>query len=298
GSAADYIGGAWSMYYTASNIGATGIFKGDKGSIAPSTHWGYYTGMLEHSSFTRTYATTYISQTLTDFDASTVKVAEAGRDVSTYYIKLNGSTSPRTLDEWARIQEVTVTWSGSEGISQTETSHSEYMEWGYWTQTTAMPANDEHSYYFANRGYYVWGDNTAPGNMPGTGSYTYEGPAYGTFWTSAGGNNMSGTFDSTVNFATAAINDFNMTVSGSSYSASISGASGSISDSKFSLSGGTWQLGPTDYETSANSYSGHGSFYGPNAAAMGGVWQMGYGGCDYHAAGSFVSTSKTTQSLD
>ncbi|MBN2687229.1 MAG: FecR domain-containing protein, partial [Deltaproteobacteria bacterium] len=256
---------------------------------------GYFTGMLtaycdECGIYHRA---TYISTTMQTTGFDNAKAMESDGDPDRYVQIENGK-----VKSWQATGSV-VTWSSEEGIDITSTKIGEnsYMEWGYWTQPTAMRGSNSINYYFDQRGYYVWGDYTA--NMPQTGSYTYAGNAYGTIvedYNTA--TNMTGDFSTDVNFANETLSNFTLTVTGGDYCASISEASGTMGSSHFELSGGNWKLfkGESVYPADSRK-SAYGSFYGPNAEAMGGVWQMGYGGGYYNAVGSFVSTSKTTQEI-
>ena len=89
-------------------------------------------------------------------------------------------------------------------------------------------------------------------------------------------------------------NKFNLDVSGNNYRAYISGASGDLNEKDnhidLDYKQGTWMLGPKGSEISAGYGDAKGSVYGPNGEAVGGVWNMGNSGSDYHATGIFEGT--------
>jgi hypothetical protein len=186
-------------------------------------------------------------------------------------------------------------WTGAEIMQITQIDFDSHMEWGYWEQPNAMSINNI-DHFIRNKGYYVWGDYTQ--NMPESGNYTYSGNAYGTYWTADGGVDMGpaedvaggtgGIFSADVNFSSGEVTNFELSVSGNDYSASISNGEGWIDNytSKFQLGSGTYSINSND-DASGSAF---GSFYGDDAADMGGVWQINNGSA--HVTGSFVSTDK------
>ena len=271
----------------------------DPKTNAPETKIGYFAGMLSYNPDGLNWEATFISTTLQDFDSADVRADEVGGEVHSTYVEMDGTNSPKIITAWSLYSSES--WSGSENVIQPPGSSdsNEYMEWGYWTQPLAM--NDGSTdHYFDNRGYYVWGDNTQ--SMPTNGSYTYSGNAYGTFWTDGGGAHMgpdgyvtggTGTFSTGVNFTSGALSNFTLAVSGNSHEAHISDGSGSItSGSQFQLDSATYAIGGSTGTVTGSTY---GSFYGPGAEAMGGVWQMDDSYSGYHVAGSFVSDTKVEE---
>ena len=101
---------------------------------------------------------------------------------------------------------------------------------------------------------------------------------------------MTGTFSCNVNFVSANVSNFNLSVSGGGHNASIASGLGSFSGntSHFTLSSGTYTI-----NSNAATGSASGSVYGSNGEAMGGIWNMGYGG--YKAHGIFQGTKKRTE---
>jgi hypothetical protein len=291
GSNDEAMGGAWGMYSSSTNTGAVGIFQGERGD--PMNQYGYFTGMLrvEYGVGSRSWQTTFISEDMqtAGFQSATADDVSSPSD----YVKIeNGAVTRWSMKGY---DSADVVWEESPGktITTNQQGNTSYMEWGNWTQPDVMTAYNyegNENYYFDTQGYYVWGDKTV--DMPQTGSYVYSGDAYGTILDGSTAADMTGSFDTNVDFGTNQLSQFNLSVTdGSSYSASISGASGTITNSNFDVSGGTWTLGPTGYTSTAGSKSAYGSFYGPNAEAMGGVWQMDDGeSC--RAVGSFVSGTR------
>jgi hypothetical protein len=140
-----------------------------------------------------------------------------------------------------------------------------------------------------NKAYYIGGPTVT--TMAGlTGTAMYSGPAYGTYWTSTGGIDMTGTFGCDVNLGTAAISSFGLSVSGGGKSASISNASGSIgSDAHFQVTGGAWNLNGA---TPDHQYV-YGSLYGSSANAIGGSWGMFHVASNTGAVGIYEGDQKT-----
>jgi hypothetical protein len=162
-------------------------------------------------------------------------------------------------------------------INKVELGHG-YMEWGYWTASNVLTYNAFRNYTFDNRNYWIGGDVTnnaqmnslAVNNIAGT----YTGTAMGTFWTAGGGANMSGSFNSHVNFNTKTVSDFNLSVNGSGHTATISNASGTFSgsSSSFSVNGNTGQWKVDGVSADASRTGANGAIYGTNGKAIGGTW--------------------------
>ncbi len=175
------------------------------------------------------------------------------------------------------LQTRSDTISGSYSISNTGTGEDSYMVWGYWTQTTPM-AGSVYTYFVDNKGYWIRGEKTSHEDMQSLMAvnswWSYSGGAEGTYWTDAGGADMTGTFNAKVNFHTQAIADFNLSVGdGAQHSVNVNSASGSI-DPNGQLS------------VSSQTFTAYGSFYGPEAQNMGGVWK------DDFATGLFHGTKQ------
>ena len=157
----------------------------------------------------------------------------------------------------------------SKSVISVDLGKSQYMNWGYATVPDSVVINDI-SYVNDNWTYWLFGKNA---NALPSQSATYRGSAYGTYWTSGGGVNMTGFFTTSLNMTSYKIENFNLSVANSlaSKSASITGASGSIaSDTTFSLdtTSGSWYINgsPALYKSAS------GSLYGNTD--MGGIWAM------------------------
>jgi len=170
------------------------------------------------------------------------------------------------------------------------------MEWGYWTQTTVFQIGASN-YFFDNKGYYVLGDHTE--NRPTSGSYSYSGDAWGTYFTTDHGVDMTGTFCATVDFAASSnhVTDFDLAVQNSAgtYKAEIANGKGSFGSSHFSLdtAQGTWTLTPTIGGPQSKRCVG--SLYGPNGQYMGGAWGI-YEDSTHGASGIFQGSRSSGSS--
>jgi len=137
-----------------------------------------------------------------------------------------------------------------------------YLTWGWRNSpgTVTIDFLGDFAIYHPDnvrQGYYIFGPNPADiGALNGT--YTYTGNAYGSFYLSDISEAMTGTFGCTLNFGTTpTVSNFDLSVCGATYGASIFGASGALSttgDNHINLdyTSGTWQLvGPTGGPVSA-----------------------------------------------
>jgi len=262
----------------------------------PTTHFGYFTGMLTMDDGTKSFKHLYLSDSLQDFDSDSIE----GRDLLAGGLNLvaDGSQDyddPRITSIDVESSPSIYTITGSFPVVHGELGHNAYMEWGYWTQPIAMSYGGDN-YYFDNRGYYIFGDHTTDARMCDLAlnnvSGTYSGAAHGTYWTAGGGANMSGNFSTHVNFASGSISNFKVDVSGNSHSVLIDGADGNFTaGSHFQLhpGSGTWQIDGT--ETTIDDYKeARGSVYGPNGEAIGGVWKLDKDDESEHATGMFQGT--------
>ena len=236
---------------------------------------GYYVGMLTNLSAV-IYAATYISKSLQDLGSTDARALSAG----------DYARSAAYDSTTVKLVGLTVSGAAANNLPQvatwTETGYNPYMVWGYWTMPTTI-TTPIGNYQFNNRGYYVAGDVTA--SMPLLISGTYSGIANGTVWGNSGGTNYSGgTFSMNVVFAgvTGTVTNFNVDIGGET---SIAGAGGNITGNRFSVSGGTAYVSGAPGGT-GNAY---GSFYGPSAKMVGGVWQANT--ATNHASGNFYGST-------
>ena len=305
GSEANAIGGAWGMFNIAANTGAVGIYQGDKVIIpvadpypdpmtnASGTNTGYYSGMMTCLTGSQLHEV-FVSENRQDFSSNTW--ARGTKSPSTDYIRHVGgySSSPDAGRFKWTVFDSGDSNSGDLGSvfpsTYTTMGSNSWMSWSYFTfPSGASFSTGGNSYAFDNRFYGINGQNTS--STTGLIGYaTYSGPAYGTYWSSTGGINMTGSFDCAVNYSGGSqISNFALSVSGSGAEASISGASGSIgSDGHFQVSGGTWNLnGTTPDQTKA-----FGSIYGSEADGLGGAWGM-YNSTANTGAGGIYASTKT-----
>jgi hypothetical protein len=263
------MGGIWSMYSSTYKTGAVGNFGGT------SAEKGHFAGMLENCSYA--YVDTYLTASTQDFHSSSAEATNGSANTTV----INGTTSPKNM---VSLKTSAGTWSGTNQVTFTQLDANEYMSWGNWTQTSAMGISGTN-YYFNNKGAYVWGSPTTDSEMASlkqnamTGTYT--GPAWGTYFVGGGsGTNMTGSFSGTVNFASPAVTNFNVSVSGGGNSVVISGALGSFSGgtSTFTIdsaNSGTWTINGN----TATTKGATGTVYGngtDKGKYVGGVWKAGY----------------------
>ncbi|MFH2043995.1 MAG: FecR family protein [Pseudomonadota bacterium] len=257
-------------------------------STRPVNKLGYFTAMLKANIPTVVHGGTYTSTSLQN-----LANPDAEAKFGSYSMKIDASSgmSDAKLTNLATSYGDTI--SGNYPITSTERGHNAYMEWGDWTQP--LPMSGTYTYYVDNKGYYIVGDPTSATDMMtllhnASGWWSYTGGAEGTYWTSTGGTDMTGTFDAKVNFMDGAIEEFNLSVSKDGFIASVENASGSLTTGspEFQLSGGAAQIDSTSMGFTAN-----GSFYGPAANSIGGAWAIEpiSAGTD-HATGIFHGTNQ------
>jgi hypothetical protein len=261
-------------------LDTSSIIQGQKQSLQtrPLTRFGYYVGMLTNTSG-GAYSTTYISTSLQNVGSTDAK-AYSGIDD---YAQL-AAYDATTVNLVGLVLGSTATTDVPQVATWTETGYNAYMAWGYWTQPVNMTIGAGTD-AFTNKGYYVVGDVT--GAMPTSIAGTYSGIANGTVWTALGGTDYSGTFSMYVNFAggTGSVSAFNVSIGTPlGAGASIAGGSGTITGNSFSLTGTGYVNNGTAGTGSAN-----GSFYGPDAKMVGGVWQANSAGGN--ANGNFIGST-------
>ncbi|MEI7636287.1 MAG: FecR family protein [Syntrophus sp. (in: bacteria)] len=284
GSTGVVMGGVWGMYSTANNTAAVGIFGGS------NIQKGHYAGMLEYVSG-GSYSNTYLTTATQDFTSS-----NASAWSSAYSTQIDGTGSTKKM---VQLNTSGGQWQAAPGaglpVTFSKTSANSYMEWGTWTQATAM-SDTMNSYDFRNQGAYVWGSATTDSEMATLKSNmitaNYSGSAWGTYFVgNSAGTAMTGTFSGAVNFATPEVTGFNVNVSGGGKSVAITGAMGAFSTatgqtSTFTItpSSGNWKINGAP----ATDNGATGTVYGNGADKgkyVGGVWKTGFS-MD-HAVGGF-----------
>jgi len=262
----------------------------------PTTHLGYFTGMLTMCDGTKIFRHLYLSNSLQNFDSGAIGARDILGQSGTLNLVANGSEdykNPRITSIDVDLDATTTyTITGSFPVVYGELGHNAYMEWGYWTQPIAM-SDGTYDNCFDNRGYYVFGDHTPDARISDLASNhvsgAYTGNAHGTYWTDTGDANMSGNFSAHVDFESGSISNFNVGVSGGGHTVLIDGASGSFTTaSQFEVNPGTgtWEIDGN----SASLNEAYGSVYGPNGEAIGGVWKVDNDYYNAHATGMFQGT--------
>ncbi|MCX5827506.1 MAG: FecR domain-containing protein [Deltaproteobacteria bacterium] len=258
---------------------------GAGGSSGRSKGYGYFASLLSNTT-DGTLAGAFASQYRYDGDSSVW--ARGPNDADYVRVLGNSGIKGSATLKWVVFDSGNKN-SGelNSSISSTTLGENDYMEWGYATIGSSFTV-DNKNYAFDNRAYWIFGGNI-PSMVNLSGQVTYTGAAYGTYWSAAGGSNMTGTFKTDVNLTSAAMSNFSLDVSGNGANAYIHNASGTIgSDATFYLTGGTWNLnGVTPDKTTAN-----GSLYGSDGAGMGGVWGMYSTAYNTSATGIFAGTNK------
>lgn len=266
----------------------------------PSGQYGYFIAFLsEYSDGVYFYAGNSRTVTRQDFGGETVRT-DSGSD----YIEVTGQSAWDGGTPYVKE----ISWLGysssdlgpSQPIVVGQLGSNSYLTWGWWNSpgtVTIDPVGDYAIDHPDNprQGYYIFGPNPADINAL-SGTYTYTGDAYGSFYLSDSSAAMTGTgtFGCTLNFDSPSVTNFGLSVSGGGYSASILNASGTLStgDNHINLdysTSGTWQfVGPTGGPVPATSGDVEGSVYGTNGEAVGGVWKMGT--INYNATGVYQGT--------
>lgn len=251
----------------------------------PAKHLGLMVAMLtQNPAGSGIYGNALSIDNLQNFASS--NILEAGPGSST--VALDGSSGNLKITSFLTPTGIT---SGliSVAVQMHELGHNSFLDWGYWLQENLMQAGGTN-YYFENS-YYVKGDNTEFTQMQNLQSQNitgkYSGNAYATYWNAPGGPsnrvNMSGSFSADVNFASGVLSNINIAVSGHGHSASISGATASfaLGPSTFQNSNnidGQWKIDGVDLDPEIAGTTPkriiRGAFYGPNAVAIGGLFEM------------------------
>ena len=227
------------------------------------------------------YMDSYVSQTPQDFSAGASPVAQSvnaagdAMTLSSGFVDHSTSYLTRFISDEGSVD------SGNLGqsypLTVTPLGSNDYMEWGYWSMTTPVEV-DGDSYFVNNPAWYLFGLVTDEAVISGlTGIVNYTGTAHGTFYTTAGGIRLDGSFSSQVDFGSGQVSDFDLNVTDSTegYGVQIQNASGAITNGYFNLNSqtGTWTI-QSDIVSESASGSVSGTFYGPQAESTGGVWEV------------------------
>ncbi len=177
-----------------------------------------------------------------------------------------------------------------------------YMSWGLWRMSNWV-YNPTSGYYYAvvMQAYRLEGEITPTEVAAGIVGH-YSGPAYGTYFETNNslGTEMTGTFQCNVNVPANSITNFEIDVAdvSNSKTAYISGGTGSFlpgSTSSFTITGGTWKLGPVGAEMDAHAArkAANGSLFGPSGEHIGGSWGMDSSGGGNNAAVGIFQGDRT-----
>lgn len=152
-----------------------------------------------------------------------------------------------------------------------------YTSFGDWSQCSAN-CTDSGGTTSVN-GVYVWGEATAPGNIPTTGSYTYSGEIFGNYISSTGAKtSVSGTQGTHANFI--AIANFATRSIAFSTSGATGGPNLDISGILTYQAGQNLFAGTVTSATMTGTASGR--FHGPAAQEIGGVYSLSGGGAGHY----------------
>ncbi|MBC8461422.1 MAG: CHAP domain-containing protein [Deltaproteobacteria bacterium] len=236
-------------------------------------YWGHIALMLTKSGALEDVYSTLGPTNLASSNIS-LPAYNSSRDMT-----MNGTSSPPQITA-LETSTGAVTVGIPVSIGMYELGNNSYATWGYWLQNSIMQAGGAN-YSVDNRGYYLTGDPTTNAQMTNlmahNNSGTYNGTANGTYWTNAGGTNMSGTFNANVNFASRSLSNINISISGGGHSASISGATATSSGSSSTFIGnsdGQWKIDGATLGSSS-SKDLRGVVLGPTGKAVGGGFGMG-----------------------
>lgn len=242
----------------------------------PTSHWGFMRGILtQDPAGSGIYGKGYDSgNNLSNLDSSNIRAFDKDGRVVT----LDGTSSPPRIT-FLQTSTGTATGGIPVSVNMNELGYNSFLEWGYWLQNNLMQAGGAN-YYFENS-YYVRGDYTTNAQMQALNiSGKYNGNAYATYWAAPGGPlnkaDMSGNFSADVNFSSKTLSNINISVSGNSHSASISGATASFTGGSSTFVGnsdGHWKIDGVT-AGSGTTKDLRGSFYGPNAKSIGGLFGM------------------------
>ena len=276
-------------YRSAANVASISqalntISVGDNSTInpngRPTKHLGAIVAMLTQTPAGGYYGKMYF----TGYEAANLYSSSIRAESSEgYVLKLDGS-SGRFKVTSLETPTGDVTSGLPVNVEKHELGHNSALEWGYWLQENHMRAGGA-DYYFENS-YYIQGDNTPDKQMQALRTLnvtgTYKGSAYATYGEAPGGasigQNMSGSFSADVNFSSRTLNNINISVSGNGHSATVRGTTAFFSGGSSTFTGngdGSWKIDGVTAGASLTAERGlGGSFYGPNAKAIGGLFGM------------------------
>lgn len=169
-------------------------------------------------------------------------------------------------------------------------SGNQYTQYGDWSQCSAnCTANGGTN---SVNGVYVWGNATAPSNIPTVGTYTYNGNIEGDYLSAVGIKSaVSGTQGTTGNMA-AAVNFATRSIAFSTSNSQFN--AGAVAAPNLNMSGTlTYSPGQNLFAGTVSTATGtsttmtgtaSGRFYGPNAQEIGGIYSLSGGGAGHYGA--------------
>jgi len=207
-----------------------------------------------------------------------------------YYLLSNGDYYEEAVSEVSKTDTdgTKITYSGGYGnINEDQTDIYYYLTWGTWSKTNGGinftyedGVNRESS---VDNSTWVAGTYTVPSEVPTTGSASYNGTIEG-FHTA--GSKMTGTIGIDVNFASNTVSSNLSVESEDGYSfGSVSNLNGSIKRFDQHV-----EFKATGTNGSTEALIG-GAFYGSNAKAAGGLWNMTVGSGE-RANGTFAASKE------
>ena len=181
--------------------------------------------------------------------------------------------------------------------SYTDENGHEYMEWGWWEDTSGTEigkiGDDGVNNYYAASGkiWHIEGDITHPDYIDYLQSqgahYTYTGEAKGVYVNSSAADvhELSGGFSCDVDFGSRQVSDFSIDASGAGHTVHINNGTGVIDhDSTFDIESYSGDIDGSALDTSEDAAGA--AFVGGKAQGIGGVWRAWDGG-DQWAGGEF-----------
>jgi len=252
---------------TQTGDGTAGSSGGEDGATVQLIHCGYFASLLSYDMEGATLEDVFLSKTPNLFGTGAVHRADSLLD--TDYLLWDGLYTYVTTDG-GTPNTIAVTTTAT-----TLSTGYDYLQYGSWSHTGTFNGSG----IFAFEDYSWWLEGLAtPESAIATqkGSAPYSGEAYGTMFYNDFTVQLNGSFSTTANFDTAAIQDFTVNVSdGGFHTATINGAGGTIgADGTFDVTGGVWAMTNTDGPVTVNHHAAYGRFFGPKAEEIGGDWAM------------------------
>ncbi|MCP3951850.1 MAG: FecR domain-containing protein [Desulfobacterales bacterium] len=244
-------------------------------SAGPTNRIGYFAAMVTRDYLGSSVDLAFLSDSLQDHEGPDI----IGTDVSGGGdIELTGTPGGHpTVVSLDTDYDGTFPGGTAHQVQSQQVGINSFLVWGYWTMPVAMGSSSA-SYVIDNPGVFVHGDPTPVENLGGISGH-YAGTAWGTYWTSSGGNAMSGTMsaDVTVGSPDQVLSGLNVSVTGGGHTITILQTSPTDFDEpngEFMLMDGYNADFKLDGGTSAYDGSARGGLFGTNGEALGGTAAM------------------------